>query len=70
MSPSGGTGEVSMTENGDVLTEKQVAVLLHMAAKTLGNWRREGKGPPYFLVGKRIRYRRGSLDNWMRENEK
>ncbi len=54
----------------DVLTEEQLALLLHVAPKTLANWRRTGKGPPHFLVGKRIRYRRDSLHMWMKENER
>jgi len=57
-------------EKDDVLTEKEVAALLHMAPKTLGNWRRANKGPPYFLAGKRVRYSRESLEKWKKENER
>ncbi len=58
------------SKEDEILTEKQVAELLHIAAKTLGNWRRANKGPPYFLAGKRVRYSKKSLDEWMKENER
>ena len=36
---------------------------------TRGRWRREGGGPPFIKIGRRIFYPRGKLADWMRSRE-
>ena len=36
---------------------------------TRGRWRREGGGPPFIKIGRRIFYPRDKLTDWMRSRE-
>lgn len=47
------------------LTESQVALLLNVTPRTLQNWRRLRKGPPFLKINsKTIRYDADSLRTW------
>jgi predicted DNA-binding transcriptional regulator AlpA len=41
---------------------------LGLSPETLYAWRREGKGPPYIRLGRRIMYKVADLDAWMAAN--
>lgn len=51
----------------DLLTTDEVADYLKLAKQTLASWRWEGIGPDYVRVGRRIRYRRSVIDEWLDE---
>lgn len=47
---------------GDLVDEREAAVLVHAGVGTLRNWRAANKGPRYYKVGKRlVRYHRADL---------
>jgi len=57
----------------DVLTEVEVAALLHLKPDTLRQWRtgkrHAGKAPPYIQRGKgRVLYLRADLEAWLQAN--
>jgi Helix-turn-helix domain len=45
----------------DWLSEQEAAAEIKKSVRTLRAWRRRGKGPPYALFGRTIRYRRAGL---------
>jgi 5-methylcytosine-specific restriction protein A len=47
-----------------VLTTAQAATFLGFSPATLAAWRTEAKGPQYFTLGQRIRYRMSDLEQW------
>lgn len=53
----------------DTLDEKESAKLLALAVQTLRNWRCTRKGPPYFKIGRSVRYSRQALLDY-REGKK
>src|SRR5436190_22777922 len=53
----------------DFLTPDEVAAELKICARTLDRWRRLGDGPPITRLGRRIIYRRSSLQEWLRSRE-
>jgi hypothetical protein len=49
------------------LTPEQVSERTGFSVDTLRDWRskrNEGKGPPFLLVGSRIRYEEAALEQW------
>jgi predicted DNA-binding transcriptional regulator AlpA len=50
----------------ELLTEREVAALLKLSVRTLQSWRTRKVGPPVVRVGRSIRYRRGSLMDWLK----
>ncbi|MGZ3349133.1 MAG: hypothetical protein ACXU89_09335 [Xanthobacteraceae bacterium] len=54
----------------DYNTEEEHAAQLGICAKTLRNWRRDRKGPPFTVVAERIYYYRPSTEKWLRELER
>ncbi|MCK1271567.1 MULTISPECIES: helix-turn-helix domain-containing protein [unclassified Bradyrhizobium] len=50
----------------DLLDREKAARLLGIAPRTLDRWHNENVGPPRLLIGRKVRYRRTSLDNWLR----
>lgn len=56
-------GSISMLP--EFLTSKEVAKLLRMTTGRLEHARIEGKGPPYYRLGRAIRYDRADLDRWI-----
>lgn len=56
-----------------MLTPDETAIWLGISRQTLAKWRTLGEGPPYVKFGAgtgRIRYRRVTLDAWVRANER
>jgi excisionase family DNA binding protein len=52
----------------ELLTEKELAGLLKVSARTLRAWRDAGEGPPALKIGRRaIRYRRSDVEEWLRQ---
>lgn len=49
----------------DLLTPREVAMILRCAEFTLDAWRAKGTGPVFMKVGRHIRYRRGDLHAWL-----
>jgi hypothetical protein len=47
------------------LTEEQAAAVLGVPVSAMGKMRRSGKGPAFFMVGVKPRYRPESLRQWM-----
>ena len=54
----------------DFLTPDEAAAELKVCARTLDRWRRLGEGPPITRLGRRIIYRRSSLQEWLRSRER
>ncbi|MCK1506323.1 helix-turn-helix domain-containing protein [Bradyrhizobium sp. 18] len=55
---------------GDLIDRETAAHLLGVAPRTLDRWHREHAGPPRVLIGRKVRYRRTSLDDWVRGLER
>ena len=53
----------------DLLTAEQVADWLGVPERTIRYWREQGTGPPYVRLGRWVRYRRGAVRAWLREQE-
>lgn len=55
--------------NDDLLTISEVAAILRTPVATLRYWRHLGIGPRSFKIGRRVFYRRGDVEAWLREQE-
>ena len=44
---------------------KETAARCGVSVRTLLKWRDEKKGPPWFKIGKAVRYREDELDAWI-----
>jgi hypothetical protein len=62
---------MTITENilSDFLERVEAAAELKVCERTLDRWRRLGEGPPITKVGRRVLYRRASLQAWLRARE-
>ena len=62
---------MSVTENllADFLTQHEAATELKVCERTLDRWRRLDEGPPITKLGRRILYRRASVQAWLRARE-
>lgn len=54
-----------MTDD-DLLTLEEVAALLRRPVNTMRTWRYQRSGPPSFRLGRRVMYRRGDVEEWVR----
>jgi predicted DNA-binding transcriptional regulator AlpA len=55
-------------ENGSSLRlvdERQAAGLLCQSVRTLQKWRVTGYGPPYYKIGRSVRYAREEIEAWI-----
>lgn len=52
----------------ELLTTVEVAQYLRIRVNTLEQWRSRGEGPAFERVGRRVRYRRGEIDRWLKRN--
>lgn len=50
------------------MREREAAVYVGVAPKTLANWRSAGKGPRFYKLGRMIVYRREDLDRYFEEH--
>ena len=53
----------------DLIDREDAARLLGVAARTLDRWHIERVGPPRVQLGRKVRYRRSSLESWVRSRE-
>jgi hypothetical protein len=62
---------MSIIENllTDFLTQDEVAAELNVCKRTLDRWRRLDEGPPVTKLGRRILYRRTSVQKWLAAQE-
>jgi hypothetical protein len=60
-------GVMSAVENllADFLARDEAAAELKICERTLDRWRRLGEGPPITKLGRRVLYRRSSLQAWL-----
>ncbi len=63
---------MSITEDllADFLTQEEAASELRVCRRTLDRWQRLNEGPPITKIGRRVLYRRSSVQAWLREREK
>jgi len=54
---------------GGFLEQHEAAAELKVCERTLDRWRRLGEGPPITKVGRRVLYRRSSLQAWLHGRE-
>lgn len=57
----------SITGQTPLMTTKEVAAYLNVAAGVLYRWRREGKGPRSIQFPRGYRYRREDVEHWLEE---
>jgi hypothetical protein len=53
----------------DYFTQEEAATELKVTERTLDRWQRLREGPPITRLGRRILYRRSSLQAWLRRRE-
>lgn len=63
---------MSITEHllADFFTQEEAAAELKVCERTLDRWRRLDEGPPITKLGRRVLYRRSSLQAWLRARER
>jgi excisionase family DNA binding protein len=54
----------------ELLTEAEVAEYLRVSLATIRRHRDQGTGPPWFRIGRSIRYSRQALDEWRERQER
>jgi hypothetical protein len=54
---------------GDFLEQDEAAAQLKVCSRMLDRWRRLGEGPPITKIGRRVLYRRSSLQAWLHGRE-
>ena len=59
-----------ITDQTPLMTTKEVAAYLNLAAGVLYRWRREGKGPRSIRFPRGYRYRREDVEHWLEEQER
>ena len=55
--------------NGDYLTRKEVAAILHRSVRTLEWWEQRKIGPPVIHFQRMTLYKRSSVDRWLDQHE-
>ena len=53
----------------EYFTQEEAASELKVTERTLDRWQRLREGPPITKLGRRILYRRSSLQAWLRRRE-
>lgn len=48
-----------------LLDEAEAAALLGTTGSSLARWRKGSLGPPFIRLGRRVRYRRSDLAEWL-----
>jgi excisionase family DNA binding protein len=62
-------GEERSDEPDQILTTQDVAELLKVPLNTIYKWNKSGTGPPFYMIGKGIRYRMGHVQRWRAEQD-
>jgi hypothetical protein len=52
------------------LTKEKLARALHVAKRTLDRWHVLRTGPPRTYAGKKVLYRKSSIEAWLERNER
>lgn len=53
----------------DWMTRDELAAELKLSVDTLSRWETRRIGPPCVRVGRRVLYRRGAVQEWLRQQE-
>ena len=56
-----------MSSSPDLVGEREAAVILAVAARTLSHWRWARRGPPWRKVGGCVRYDRRDLESFLEQ---
>ena len=64
-----GDREAEQTRESDLLLLPEVAQITRQSVSTLRWLRHKGEGPPGFKVGRRLLFRRGEVEAWLRQHE-
>jgi predicted DNA-binding transcriptional regulator AlpA len=51
--------------NKELLSDKETAIFLGVATRTLREWRKQGKGPAFVKMGTKIKYRKTDIDLYL-----
>ena len=54
----------------DFLSETELSDQLDVGTRTLREWRRTGRGPPYVLISRSVFYRVEAVRSWLLAGEK
>ncbi|WP_114856462.1 helix-turn-helix domain-containing protein [Brachybacterium sp. YJGR34] len=57
------------TRPARLLTSDDLAELLGVELRTIERWRKSGKGPPFMLFGRTVRYHPTRVQQWMVSRE-
>jgi hypothetical protein len=55
----------SMSDVEALLTESELSREIKISPITLQQWRHRGEGPPFFKLGRAVRYRRADVTAWL-----
>lgn len=58
-----------MTNETEVLTTDQAANYIQHSKRTMIRWRNARIGPPWIKCGRKVLYRKHSLDGWLDKRE-
>ena len=58
-------GDVADGDSQDVLSIQEVAKLLKVPVSAIYAWNRRGVGPPFYKVGRKLRYRKSNARKWL-----
>jgi len=61
--------EAEQTRDGDLLLLPEVARITRLSESTLRWLRHQGRGPAGFRLGRRLVFRRGEVEAWLRQHE-
>ena len=53
----------------DWISREDLAGQLSVTTDTLARWATQGSGPPRIRIGRRVLYRRSSVEKWLSEME-
>lgn len=53
-----------------LLSPKQVSEGWRISVITLARFRANGNGPRYIKIGRAVRYHKGDLENWLKQQER
>jgi predicted DNA-binding transcriptional regulator AlpA len=55
-----------LNTEGEFITDKELAAMLHVDPRTTLRWRNAGNGPPFIRAGaKRVLYRASDIELWL-----
>lgn len=57
------------SEDFDLIADDDADAIFRNTKVTRARWRRQGFGPKFIKIGRRIFYRRSTLDDWVRSNQ-